>query len=287
VPSGPVYDNALRQLATGELVGLCRWLGIAADADSVRLSESLPAATQYADLLVSVGPGRLMQVEFERRPRPELPLRLLEYRARIMRRNPGSSLGQHVVVLAGGHVATELRDGEDLYARTTVTYLRDHDPDELLSDLSVAPLASLGRVRRPAGREQVLRSALELIGAQAAPERVGDLAAVAIVLAGIHLDPDTIERARREAGMPISLEGTVAGRILRQRAEAEGEARGRVEGEALGRVEGEAAVVERLLANRFGADERTGAIARQLVERHGETAVDLVLSASTLDDLAG
>ena len=282
VPSGPVYDNALRQLAAGELVGLCHWLGIAADAGSVRLSESLPAATQYPDLLVSVGPGRLVQVEFERRPRSDLPLRLLEYRARIMRRNPGCSLGQHVVVLAGGQVSTELRDGDHFFCRTSVTYLRDHDPDELLTDVSVAPLASLGRVAPPRGRAQVLRSALEMIGARAAPDRVSDLAAVAIVLAGIHLDPDTIEQARKEAGMPISLEGTVAGRILRQRAEA----RGRVEGEARGRVEGEVAVIERLLTSRFGIDRRTAAVARRLVGRHGESAVDLVLSASTLADVA-
>jgi predicted transposase YdaD len=306
VPSGPVYDNALRQLAAGELVGLCHWLGITADAGSVRLSESLPAATQYPDLLVSVGPGRLVQVEFERRPRSDLPLRLLEYRARIMRRNPGCSLGQHVVVLAGGQVSTELRDGDHFFCRTSVTYLRDHDPDELLTDVSVAPLASLGRVAPPRGRAQVLRSALEMIGARAAPDRVSDLAAVAIVLAGIHLDPDTIEQARKEAGMPISLEGTVAGRILRQRAEArgrvegeargrvegeargrvEGEARGRVEGEARGRVEGEVAVIERLLTSRFGIDRRTAAVARRLVGRHGESAVDLVLSASTLADVA-
>jgi predicted transposase YdaD len=295
VPSGPVYDNALRQLASGELVGLCRWLGIVADPDTARLSESLPAATQYADLLVSVGPRRLVQVEFERRPRADLPLRLLEYRARIMRRNPGFSLGQHVVVLAGGRVTAELRDGEDFFARTKVTYLREHDPDSLLADLSVAPLASLGRMRRPTDRAAVLRSALQVIATRAAPERVSDLAAVTIVLAGIHLDPDTIERARKEAGMPISLEGTVAGRILRQRAEAEGEARGRVEGEALGRVEGEAlgrvegeaAVLVRLLTNRFGADERAAAVARRLVEQHGESAVDLVLSTMTLDDLVG
>ena len=274
VPSGPVYDNALRQLAAGELVGLCHWLGITADAGSVRLSESLPAATQYPDLLVSVGPGRLVQVEFERRPRSDLPLRLLEYRARIMRRNPGCSLGQHVVVLAGGQVSTELRDGDHFFCRTSVTYLRDHDPDELLTDVSVAPLASLGRVAPPRGRAQVLRSALEMIGARAAPDRVSDLAAVAIVLAGIHLDPDTIEQARKEAGMPISLEGTVAGRMLRQRAEARG------------RVEGEVAVIERLLTSRFGIDRRTAAVARRLVGRHGESAVDLVLSASTLADVA-
>lgn len=81
--------------------------------------------------------------------------------------------------------------------------------------------------------------------------------------------------------MPISLEGTVAGRILTQRAEA----RGRAEGEARGRAEGEIAVVARLIDARFGTDPRAEDLARALVERHGESAVDTVLAADSLDAL--
>ncbi|MFN8078404.1 MAG: hypothetical protein U0Q19_02465 [Kineosporiaceae bacterium] len=287
---GPIYDNALRQLAAEELLALCRWLGIPADPGAVRLSEAFPSTTQYADLLVGCGPGRLAQVEFVRRPTRDLPWRLLEYRARIMRLEPECRLRQHVVVLAGGRIPAELSDGSEVWTRFHVTYLREQDPAGLLTDPALAPLASLAKLPQGQSRPQLLRQALESIR-QAPEDRIRGLAALAIVLAAIHLDPDTIESARRETAMPISLEGTVAGRILEQRAEArgrtEGEAHGRTEGEARGRLEGEIAAVVRILHARFGSDPRTDALARRLVERDGERAVDVALAAVQLDDLDG
>ncbi|MBK6872087.1 MAG: hypothetical protein IPJ14_15665 [Kineosporiaceae bacterium] len=277
---GPIHDNALRQLAADELLALCRWLGIPADPGAVRIGEAFPSTTRYADLLVGCGPGRLAQVEFVRRPTRELPWRLLEYRARIMRLEPECRLSQHIVVLAGGRVQAELSDGSEVWTRFHVTYLREQDPAELLADPALAPLAPLARVQRGTSRPQLLRQALQTI--RSAPEdRVRGLAALAIVLAAIHLDPDTIETARRETAMPISLEGTVAGRILEQRAEA----RGRTEGEAHGRTQGEIAAVIRVLNARFGSDPRVEALARRLVGRAGERAIDIALAAAQLDDL--
>ncbi|MBK6871930.1 MAG: hypothetical protein IPG94_11220 [Kineosporiaceae bacterium] len=179
---GPIYDNALRQLAAVELVAVCRWLGIEAAEESVRVSEALPAVTRYADLLVTAS-GALTHVEFVRRVTPDLPLRMLDYRSRI-----------HVI------------------------YLRDCDPIGFLGTPALAPLASLAQAPDRAHRAQLLRRALEVIRDHAPPHRTIDLASVAIVLAAIRLDAATIETARREAGMPISLEGTVAGEIIAQRA---------------------------------------------------------------------
>jgi len=124
---GPVYDNAVRLLASTDLVALCHWLGIDATAESIRVSEALPAATLYADLLVRAGPGRLEHVEFVRAPTGDLLDRMLEYRARILRREPGSLIRQHVLVLAEGRVPRALTD------RLTpldvhITYLRDENP---------------------------------------------------------------------------------------------------------------------------------------------------------------
>jgi hypothetical protein len=242
---GPIYDNALRTLAADELVTVCQWLGIDADIGTVRLSEALPAYTQHADLLVATGPGHLAQVEFVRQPSADLPIRMLEYRARIMRLEPTCSLRQLVVVMAGGRVKEELRDGDRFSARFDVVYLRTTDPADLLGRPSLAPMAPLGRARTKSERAMISSEALQVIRRDAPPERATDLAGLALVMAAVYLDPDTIESARREAAMPISLEGTVAGRIIEQRAEARGlargEAHGRAEGEAAGRVAGEIA----------------------------------------------
>jgi len=195
---GPIYDNAVRLLAAGELTAVCRWLGIETDARHLRLSEALPAATMYVDLLARVGPDRLAQIEFTTQPERDMAARMLEYRARIMRLEPGKILTQHVVVLAGGTVPRELVNGDDFAMRLHVVNLRDHDPGELLTDPALATLAVLARAPDVETRTKTLRTALELIHQRAAPERRGDLLNVATVLAAIHLNADTIDALARE-----------------------------------------------------------------------------------------
>lgn len=77
--------------------------------------------------------------------------------------------------------------------------------------------------------------------------------------------------------MPISLEGTVAGRILEQRAHARGEADGRTAGER--------AVLAELLVARFGPDPSVPAIATRLAALGEQAAVSAVLGASSLQAL--
>lgn len=109
---GPVHDNALRWLAVHDLVTLCRWIGVEADEGSVRISEALPATTQYADLVIGVAPGRLAQVEFVTTVGNDLAVRMHEYRSRLMRREPGCRLEQHVLVLGRGDLPSEYGDSE-------------------------------------------------------------------------------------------------------------------------------------------------------------------------------
>jgi hypothetical protein len=123
---GPVYDNSLRWLVSTNLEAVCRWLGVDPGEDPVLVSESLSAMPMYTDLLVRTAPDRLVHVEFVRQVEPDLPARMLEYRARIMRSRPAVILVQHVLVLAEGVVASEVRDEEHAF-RLHVTYLREHE----------------------------------------------------------------------------------------------------------------------------------------------------------------
>ena len=271
---GPVYDNALRLLAVEDLVAVCRWLGIDADPKSLRLSEALPAATQHADLITQIGPDRLVHVEFVRAPTPDLPLRMLEYRARIMRRETEAALTQHVVVLAQGTVPDRLTDAPQLTLSFHVTYLRDQDPGSLLRDPALAPLAVLARAESPRHRSDTLRRALASIADVPDPSHRHNLAHAAAVLAGIHLDPVTIEAITQEAHMPITLEGTVAGNIIAAAAEARG------------RVAERARTMTALLHRSFGDDPRIDDLAHALARLPHEQALDTALTATTLDDLA-
>ncbi len=269
---GPIYDNALRYLAASELAALCGWLGIDTHGENIRVSEALAAVTRYADLLISTGPD-LVHVEFVRRVTPDLPLRMLDYRARIMMAWPGTSLTQILVVLADGNIAEHLHDQHALHHHTHVTYLRDADPTTLLSNPALAPLATLARATDTTERTDLLRRALIVIRDHAPPERRDDLASTALVLAAIRLDPDTIDSARKEADMPISLEGTLAGDIIAQRAHT------------AGRTEGEVTTLITLLTTRFGDDPRVPDLARILHTRAGLGTIPRILAAATLDDL--
>jgi len=278
---GSVYDNALRLLATVDVAALCRWLGVEVGGDPERLSEALPARTQHADLIVRVGEGRLVRVEFVRRPDATLPLRMLEYRARIMRREPGHTLVQHVVVLAEGSVPGWLLDGADLARRLNVVYLRDRPPEEFLDDPALAPRAVLAR---PGGRwpgpVDLLREVLGLLAALDDPERRAGLTEAASVLAAIRLDDVTIERTGREIGMPITLEGTIGGRSLekRLRAKLTEEIRAEVTEEVR-------AMLATVLRRTFGDDPRIPQAVVRLAALGPAAAVERALTATSLDAL--
>jgi len=110
------------------------------------------------------------------------------------------------------------------------------------------------------------------------PARRQELAGTAAVLAGIHLDALTIEQISQEARMSFTLEDTVAGRQLVARGEARGEARGRAHGQA--------DLLAALLRRTFGDDPRIPDLATHLARRPHAEALDAVLGATTLDDLA-
>jgi predicted transposase YdaD len=238
----------------------------------------LPAFPLWADLIARLDPHRQAHVEFVHTPARDLLDRMLEYRARILRRDPGQTLDQHILVLADGQVPDRLTDGGRYPFDVTVTYLRDHDPTVFLADPTLAPLAVLARPSSDRPRTTTLREALALITEVSDPKRRHALAETALVLAGIRLDRDTIETITQEARMSFTLAETLAGRQIAAEAQARGQARGTV----LGR----ATVLAALLRRTFGDDDRIEAIATDLAQLPHDEALDLALTAKNLDDLA-
>jgi predicted transposase YdaD len=268
--SGPVHDNALRLLSASDLTAVCRWLGIHTTPTSIRLSEALPAATMYVDLIVAADHGELAHIEFVRRPTPDLPRRMLAYRSRIMDRHPNATLTQHVLVLAGGTVPATLTDGPHLTLHLHVTYLRDTDPRTLLAHPSLAPLAVLARADSPTERETLLRKSVQVLAQLPDHHHRNDLTEMAAVLAGIHLTTATIEKQLQEASMPITFEDTIPGHEIRAR----------------GRTEGRTGTLAALLRHTHGNDPRIDTIAAALAALPEDQALDAALSAPTLDHLA-
>lgn len=104
---GPVFDRAMRRVAEGDLAAFCQWLEVDLAGPAQILSGSSPAATLHTDLLVRVGPQRLMHVEYMRSPPPDLAVRMIGYRASIMRSHPGMQIsrGRPASIRSGGRVA--------------------------------------------------------------------------------------------------------------------------------------------------------------------------------------
>lgn len=200
---GPVFDRAMRRVAEGDLTAFCRWLEVDLTGPAQILSGSFPAATLHADLLVQVSPDRLMHVEYMRSPPADLAVRMIGYRASIMRSHPGMQVSQHAIVLGEGRVrsADDPENGFTLGLHTI--YLRDCDPLPLLSVPGLAPLAVLARGDRSI-RARSLVAAVSVIQAQteAGPQQAQLLEAAA-VLATIRLDGHTIDQIRRESGLSV------------------------------------------------------------------------------------
>jgi predicted transposase YdaD len=284
---GPIYDNALRLLARRDLVHVCHWLDLpTSETAIIHRAESLPAATHYVDLIAEIAPQHLAHVEFVRSPDPAMTHRMLEYRARVMALHPRHRLTQRVVVLAHGTVTPELLDPPQLTLRLNITYLRNEDPERLLANPSLAPLAVLAHAHDQDERAKLLLRSLAVIKTVTDPAHRHDLLHTAVTLAGIHLDAPTIEHLTLEAGMPFTLdEDTVAGRSLIARGEARGEARGLARGLARGEARERVRTLASLMRRTFGDDPRIEPLAQNLAALPHEQALDIALTAATLDDL--
>lgn len=287
---GPVFDTALRRMIEMDPVAACALLGVDLREPPEVLTATFPSSTLSADLLLRVGPARLVHVEYMRSGAADLVARMLVYRGLIMRTYPGQHLNQHVIVLGDGKVSGHQDfPGQGFMLELGLAYLRDLDPDLFLAGASLAPLATLCR-GGPGQRARTFAQVLRVIDKDGG-DRVAELLEFATVLATIRLDSNTIDTIIREAVMTVeSLVEFFRDTEMGKKAIQEGLRRGLEEGHHRGLEEGRdqtrAEIFEALLHERFADDPRIPA----LVEKLGgwpdlTAAVHAISSASSLDEL--
>ncbi len=271
----------MRLIAEGDLAAFCLWLGAGLDGQAELLSGSFPAQTLHADLLVRLGPQRLLHVEYMRDAQPDLSVRMAGYRFRIMEKHPGHGIQQFAIILGDGHVIScdDPHNGFFLGLRTI--YLRDCPPEPLLAQPALAPLAVLAR--GATGRE--LAGALATIKAGPPGPQQDALLEATAVLATIRLDVHTIDRIRRETGMTVEsiadfYSATEVGRELLNR----GNRRGIEQGLEQGLEQGVVATLTRLLRAKFGDQPGIEAAATRLAHWSDQDAV--ILAITRADDLS-
>ena len=275
VRRGPVYDDAMKILAADDLDALLWLVGVRGHG-ARELNVEL-AGSRRVDLLATT-PGGLVHVEFVKDRAPDLDVRMVEYWARIRRRDRDTPLRQFVLVLGDDIDAPErcVDDGRELLAWSVVR-IADLDPAPLLRSPTTAAVAALAR-GTPAQRLRVLVAAAELI-TRTDPDRARTLLEAAVTLSSIVLARPIIDTALKEAAMPILIRDTPLGRELVE------------EGRQEGRQEGERHAVLRLtrllLRQRFGDDPRIDAIADRLAELPDEERLTRIATATDLTALVG
>jgi hypothetical protein len=277
---GPRYDAASRQLAQDAPESVLTWLKVPVHGAVVPLPTEFTANSRQLDLLAAVGPNNLVHVEFETSPTPDVAVRILDYRAQVMKQYPGKRLRQVLVVLATGPVASCDDPENGFYLGLNTVYLRDRDPAEFLADPALAPFTVLAAGDRES-RRRSLAAALQLIQERGG-ERARDLLQAAETLATIRLDPRSIDQAQKETDMTVESIANIYGQTeVGQELIRRGEARGRVTGEA--RARGALAALLRL---KFGDDPAIADIVEQLVSwPDADAAVQAITSAATIDDV--
>ena len=291
---GPVYDAAMHGVLAGDPGAACRLLGIAVTTpsgvpDVLSTAFPYPVGALYADLVMRVGPGRLVHVEFERQlSAEEMVARMMGYRGVIQRRHRREVLDQYLIVFGGGRVSEFIDPVLTwFWRRLGVIFLRDLDPERFLGSPSLAPLAVLTRGGTRA-RARALGRALVVIHDQGG-ERAVELRTFAVTLAGLTVDRLTIDRVVKEAGMTpeeyvaeLLWEGSFGDEYRQQIRD---EVAREVRQEAV--TEGREHFVTALMRDRFGPDPQIPAVARRLLARLEDAPVaHAVVTAADLAALA-
>lgn len=123
----------------------CEWLGVTLEQPPELLSPVFTAESMTADLLMKVGPERLLHAEYIREPRADIYVRMLSYRARIMRQYPGMRLVQYAILLGQGRLQRHDDPEHGFYLGLRVISMPHVHPEALLQRPSLAILAELAQ----------------------------------------------------------------------------------------------------------------------------------------------
>lgn len=245
------FDNVCKTLAETYPSNFARWLlGDRTHApieDSNHLTDIQVLKTELslepirADAVFLQSGNRILHLEFQTTPEsnPPLPFRMLDYWVRLHRQYR-CSITQVVLFLKpidSEAVQIDRFAAENTSHRYQVLRLWEQDPELLLADPGLLPLAVLAQTHAP---EQLLTQVAERVQRIRPIEQQTSLSAYAQLLAGIKFEKELIQQIFRRSAMRES--------VIYQEIFQEGEQKGRQEGQQ----EGERSLLLRLLTRRFG-----------------------------------
>lgn len=271
-----MYDNICKYLAEQHPIDFVNWIFSSQLLEVQVLKTELNIDPISADSLTFLQtPNHILHIEFQTEPTydPPLPLRMLDYWVRLYRKYR-IPIEQVVIFLKPTTSPVAFTD-EFIAPNTRHDYrvirLWEQDPEPLLANPALLPLAPLARTDSP-------RELLEQVVAEVAKIQEGDrrrnISACVGVLAGLRFEKNLINQLLREETMRES--------VIYQDILQKGEQRGI----KIGLQQGEVALVVRQL------NRRLGAISSELQARIQELSIpqlealgEALLDFSTLSDL--
>ncbi|WP_416675224.1 Rpn family recombination-promoting nuclease/putative transposase [Egbenema bharatensis] len=217
-----MYDDTCRFLAENFSADFARWLL----GKPILLTELKPSELSLdpirADALILLKSDEsVLHLEFQTRPKRDIPFRMLDYRVRVYRRYPDTTMRQVVVYLQPTESAL-IRKNHFTLERTRHEFdavcLWEQPAENFLQYPGLLPFAVLGQ---NADAEATLRQVAQRVNQISDPIMQANLAAASAILARIRLEQDIIYRLLRRDIMQES----VIYRSIQQEAEARGEAR--------------------------------------------------------------
>lgn len=201
-----MYDDTCRFLAEHFSADFASWLL----GKPVTLTELKPSELSLdpirADALILLESDEsVLHLEFQTRPKRNIPFRMLDYRVRVYRRYPDKTMRQVVIYLQS--------TGSDLVRQTSFSMERTrHEFDVVclweqpatlfLQYPGLLPFAALGQTPDP---EATLRQVAQIINQTLNPTAQANLIAASAILAGIRLEEEVIYRLLRRDIMQESI----------------------------------------------------------------------------------
>ncbi|NEO20921.1 Rpn family recombination-promoting nuclease/putative transposase [Moorena sp. SIO4A5] len=248
------YDNICKYLAEEYPSEFFHWLLGEEPRDIQVLKTELSAEPIQADALSLLqSTNQILHIEFQTLPQsePPLPFRMLDYWVRLQRKYR-CPIDQVVIFLKSTTsdlvFNNEFRD-TNTWHRYRIIRLWEQDPQPLLANRALLPLATLARSNNPNRLlEQVVA---EVDRIEEKPLR-GNLAACVDVLAGLRFDKELVRRLLREEIMEESV--TYQDIIQKgvQKGIQQGIQQGLQQGLDRGKQEEAVLIVMRLLTLRLG-----------------------------------
>lgn len=206
------FDNVCKYLSEEYPDRFAKWLLGETPTNVEVLKTELSLEPIQADSLTFLGTQeRILHLEFQVKAAssPPLPLRMLDYWVRLYRRY---NLPVTQVIILLKETATIVPDFfavEQTRHSYRVIRMWEQDPEPLLQDAALLPLASLCRTSAP---NQLLSRVAEQVASIETTAQKGQITACAEILAGLRFDDNLIKQLFRE---DVMQESVVYQRILR------------------------------------------------------------------------